>query len=376
LSTVPSTALCDATIFTGETAVEGHALLINDGKIVDITRQVPDDAEKISCKGQILAPGLIDAQVNGGGNILLNNTPTLEACLSVAKAHRAYGTTSLLLTCISDSLGITKLFAVAARRARLSDAGILGMHFEGPHLSMERRGVHSPAALRQMADDDLTFYKRQDDEVFLITVAPENAPADKIKALSGQVIVALGHTGASIEDTQAALQAGATGFTHLFNGMAGLSARAPGVAGVALDDRNSWCSIIADGHHVSPEMIRLAFRAKPFGKVILVSDAMAPAATDAPEPFKLYGRNITVADGRCVTEDGKLAGASITLLDAVRYCVKHAGIELEDALRMASTFPAAFLGVGDRLGKLLPGFEARVIGLSPELGLKRVWTDA
>ena len=372
LSTTSFTAFCDATILTGEATVENHALLVKDGIIADIVsnRQIPAEAIKVNCAGQILAPGLIDAQVNGGGNILLNNEPTVEACLSIAKAHRQYGTTSLLLTCISDTPEITQCALTAVHEARKTDKGILGIHLEGPHLGIERRGVHDSSAIRALSKNDLSLYKRQDDDTLLITLAPENASNDDVKALHEQsAIISLGHTKALPDQIRAALEAGATGFTHLYNGMGGMSARDIGVSGVALDDRNSWCSLIADGHHVAPEMIRLALRAKPQSKVFLVSDAMACAASDNPQAFLLYGKTIQVADNRCSTAEGNLAGSAITLLDAVRYCVGTVGIDLEEALRMASTYPAAFLGVHKTRGKLLPGYQADIIALNQNLQL-------
>jgi N-acetylglucosamine-6-phosphate deacetylase len=206
--------------------------------------------------------------------------------------------------------------------------------------------------------------------VILMTIAPENVTPAQIKILQKQgVIVSLGHTNAQPEQIHAALEAGATGFTHLYNGMGGMSARAPGPAGVALDDRDSWCGIIADGHHVSAQMIRLALRAKPPGKVFLVSDAMPPAGAEKPEAFQLYGETIHIENGCCVSAEGRLAGSAITMLDAVRYCVMKVGVELDEALRMASTYPAAFLGLGKTRGKLLPGFETSVIGV-PEMFTK------
>lgn len=372
----PLTALCDAAIFTGESMAESHALLIKDGKIVDIVAQarIPPDAIKTSCPGQILAPGFIDAQVNGGGNILFNNDPTVGSCMAIAKAHRAFGTTRLLLTCITDRPEVTQKAIAATREAHIENKAILGLHIEGPHLGTERRGVHNPAHIRPMTPEDMRLYRRLGDEVMLMTLAPESVSPEQIGTLRRQgVIVSLGHTDASAAQIYAALEAGAIGFTHLFNGMGTMSARVPGPAGVALDDRTSWCSLIADEYHVSPEMIRLALRAKPKGKVFLVSDAMPPAAAGAPQPFKLYGETIRVEDKRCVNGEGRLAGSAITLLDAVQHCVRKIGVELDEALRMASTYPAAFLGVDNGLGKLLPNYEADVVALDRELNPTKVW---
>ena len=207
----------------------------------------------------------------------------------------------------------------------------------------------------------------------LITLAPENVLPKDIKALAEKAIISIGHTNGLPDQVKAALAAGATGFTHLYNAMGGMTARDSGVVGVALDDPNSWCGLIADGHHVAPEMIRLALRAKPTGKLFLVSDAMPPAASEHPKSFQLYGETILVDGNRCATKDGKLAGSAITLLDSVRYCVREVGVELDEALRMASTYPAAFLRVGNKLGKLLPGFKADMIVVDAELNLQKVF---
>lgn len=372
------TALCDATIFTGESMTEGHALLIKDSLILDIVGQnhVPADAVKVDCRDQILTAGFIDAQVNGGGNTLFNNSPTTEAALSIAKAHAHYGTTSLLLTCITDRPEVTQQAVRAVRTARQYSSSILGIHIEGPHLGTERRGVHKTEYIRTMTANDAQVYKREGDEIVLMTLAPETVSAELIAKLSQQgIIVSLGHTSASSEQIRTALTAGATGFTHLFNGMGGINAREPGPAGIALDDPTSWCSLIADGHHVSAELIRLALRAKPKGKIFLVSDAMPPAATDNPQPFLLYGETIRMADGRCINSEGKLAGAAMTMLDAVRHCAIKIGVSLEESFRMASTYPARFLGLDKKLGRLLPSYAADIVALDPALNLKSVWVD-
>jgi N-acetylglucosamine-6-phosphate deacetylase len=369
-----TTALCDATLFTGEAFVEGHALLIKDGKVLDIVARskVSNDAAITSYKDKILTPGFIDAQVNGGGNVMLNNEPTEAACLAIVKVHRRYGTTRLLPTVISDSFDVTQKAVAAVRAARKKDQGILGIHIEGPHLGEQRRGVHKAEHLRGITDEDFKLYHRDGNEIMMMTVAPESVSPEQIKKLRAQgVIVSIGHTQASAEQTRAALAAGATGFTHLYNGMNKSVEPESGPAAVALSDRNSWCSIIADGYHVSPEMIQLALRAKP-EKVFLVSDAMPPSGTDNPQPFSLYGEIIHSDDGRCVNNEGKLAGAILTIAQAVKNCIDKFGIEPAEALRMGSLYPARFLGLDAKLGKLLPGYEADVVAMDHEFKISTV----
>lgn len=293
MKSVKATALTDAVIFTGEAFVENHALLLRGGRVLDIVRdnRIPADAEVVSHNGRIIAPAFVDCQVNGGGGALLNNSPTVETALTIAKAHAAHGTARLLLTCVSDTPEVMRSAANAAREARKQCDGILGIHFEGPHLGHERRGVHKAEYLRGMTAEDMDLYRPRGDEIVLVTVAPERVSADEIARLAGQgTKVSLGHTAADSSAIRAALKAGASCFTHLFNGMGGLAAREVTPATVALDDRDSWCGIIADGYHVSPETLRLAVRAKPAGKLFLVSDAMPPAGLETGRggDFTLY----------------------------------------------------------------------------------------
>lgn len=363
-------ALCDGIIFTGEAMVENHALIIQGNRIFDILshHKLPSGIPKISCADKIICPGFIDLQVNGGGNYMLNRTPDIETCLEITRAHRSYGTTHLLLTCITDTPHTTQRAVLAIRQARHQDSAILGVHIEGPHLSFEGRGIHKETYIRSLTEDDIALYRPVDGEIVLVTLAPENVTPDKIRSLKQDgVRIALGHTRAAPDEIRHALKAGANCFTHLYNGMGFTSARTPGVVGVALDDRDSWCSLIADGYHVAPEMLRIATYAKPRGKIFLISDAMPPAAAKTPTSFDLYGETITYEKGCCLNKDGKLAGSAITLLDAVRYCVTVADLALDEALRMASTYPARYLGLQQKLGMLLPGYDAHPIALNHSL---------
>ena len=376
MTSSPLTALADAVIFTGEAFVENHALLLQDGFVADIVAnaRVPTTARKVDCREQILAPGFVDCQVNGGGNLLFNASPTAETALAIAKAHAHYGTTSLLLTCISDTPAIMRQALEAVRVARRQDKGILGIHFEGPHLSVEKRGVHHAGFLRDITEDDIALYRPDGDEIILVTLAPERVTTEQIQRLMEQgTKVSLGHTAATAEQTRAALKAGASGFTHLFNAMPPLSARADGPAGIALDDRDSWCGIIVDGQHVSDEMIRLAERAKPPGKLFFVSDAMPPAATPTPQDFQLYEKHHHYAKGRCFTEDNRLAGSAVTMAESVRLGVTRVGFDPAEVLKMASANPAAFLGKEKLCGSLLLNRRGSVVALDEAFRLRHVW---
>lgn len=369
--------LINATIFTGEAFIEGHNVLIEGGLVQDLVSHrtsIKGDVEIIDCRDSILSAGFIDLQVNGGDNILFNATPTPAAALAIAAAHRRRGTTSLLPTCITDKPETMRAAIAAVREVLQQDNGILGIHLEGPHLSTAKRGVHDATQIRALNSEDMSLYRRCSDEIILITLAPDAVAPETIHQLHLQGnLIALGHSDADAGTVRAALTAGATGFTHLFNGMGGLQARHPGMSGVALDDAASYAGLIADGYHVSAEMLRLAVRAKGADKIFLVSDAMPPAAADQPKNFELYGETISTDGRQCLTADGRLAGAALTLADCVHHAIHGVKIPPEDVLRMASTTPAEFIGMGDKLGKILPGFQAHIVALDTQFKVKRVW---
>ncbi len=375
--------LVGARLFTGEAILDDHALVIEDGHILDVvSERWRGEAQPVRlASGSLLTPGLIDIQVNGGGGVLLNDAPTLQGVLDIAAAHRRLGTTSLLPTVITDRPAVMLAAAeAAAQAAALPGSGVLGIHLEGPFLSPERPGVHRPELIRACGESDLAALSAlpqrfgQEGRV-LLTLAPEQVPASAIARLvEAGVRVSGGHSAASLECTEAALAAGMTGFTHLFNAMPPLAGRAPGVALAAITDPGSWCGIIADGIHVHPAMLRLALARKPAGRIILVSDSMPPAGTKHAS-FMLQGRRILARNGRLETEDGVLAGADLDLARAVRNAVSMLGVSLEEALRMASLYPARFLGLDHRLGRLQPGGRADLVLFDADLHPIATWVS-
>jgi N-acetylglucosamine-6-phosphate deacetylase len=367
-------AIIDATIFTGEAFIEGQALLVQNDRISDIvpSSQIPPATRCFSRKNQTVVPGFIDCQINGGGNLLLNATPTKDAALAIAAAHRRYGTTKLLPTCTTDSFEVMQKCLNAVHEARKVDPSILGIHFEGPHLSQGVKGkggaAHLAQWVRPLGENELGLYRPQGDEVILVTVAPETVPPEDIQKIrKAGAIVSLGHSEATSEQTQAALKAGANGFTHLYNTMLTIAdGRTPNILGAALADQESYAGLIADGHHIADELLHLAIRAKP-KHIYLVSDAMPPAATEEPKPYIMNGNRIEAKSGCCVGPTGRIAGSSIVLADAVRYCVQKLGIDFGEALRMASLYPARFLGLEKDYGKIQQGFVANLTFLDPDL---------
>ena len=375
-------ALTGGTIHTGVDTLHGHAVLIEDGRVAGVTPEadVPPSATPHDLAGDHLAPGFIDLQVNGGGGALFNDTPTSETARQIADAHRSFGVTGRLLTYITGPADGMARAAEAVRQAMDEEAyvpGVLGIHFEGPHLNPERTGVHDRTQIRPCNDADLADLTHLCDLVTgctLVTLAPECVPLAAISTLAQRgAVIAAGHTMAGPDDLAAASDAGLTGVTHLFNAMAPMGSRAPGTVGGALADDRLWCSIIADGHHVHPASVAAAWRAKPAGKLLLVSDAMGPVGSMEPAPFTLGDEAVQVGDGRCITADGRLAGSLLSMDAAVRYCVNTLSIGLDEALRMAATYPARAINQGDRRGKIAPGFVADLVQLDPTLIPKATW---
>jgi N-acetylglucosamine-6-phosphate deacetylase len=324
--------------------------------------------------GLHLLPGFVDAQVNGGGGVLFNNAPTVEAIATIAAAHRRFGTTALLPTLISDDVEVMRE-AIAAVDAAIAagEPGVIGIHLEGPYIAPERRGTHDAGKFRVPGADEIALATSLRGGVTLVTLAPERVPADTVRALvAGGAIVAAGHTAATWAQARAGLDAGIRGFTHLYNAMSPLQGREPGAVGAALEDREAWCGIIVDGAHVHPASLRVALAAKPRGKVFLVTDAMPPVGADRPD-YVLYGETITAVEGVVRNAAGALAGSALDMMAAVRNTVRTLHVPLDEAARMAATYPAQFLGLDDRLGRIAPGLRADFALVDDTLSLRGTW---
>jgi N-acetylglucosamine-6-phosphate deacetylase len=358
-------AVAAAAIFDGAMTHANCAVIVEDGRIAALVprREAPAGLALHELPdGAWLAPGFIDVQVNGGGDVLFNNEPTPEGIAAIAAVHRRFGTTGLLPTLITDSNEKMRAARAAVDAAMRTQAGVLGVHFEGPFLSPEKAGVHDPSLMRAPADGHRELFTASSG-VTLLTLAPERVPEGFIRSLADRgVRVSLGHSMASYEQTRSAIASGLTGFTHLFNAMRPLAAREPGPIAAALESPGCWYGLIVDGIHVAPAMLRLALRGR--GTAMLVTDAM-PNVGGTKSSFTLYGREIMVEGQRCMTKDGKLAGSGIDMATVVRNCVKLLGVPLADALCFASRAPAEFLGLENRFGRIAPGYRADMVALDP-----------
>lgn len=364
-------------VFDGECWHNDAAVVIEAGVIswLGPAADLPADTPCHMIDDGVLAPGFIDVQVNGGGGVLLNAAPTLDTLRTMVDAHRASGTTAMLPTVISDTPEIQHAAGEAVLAALAAGVNaILGIHIEGPFFAPERRGVHDQRHLRSPRSADIAWLKALAGRcTTVVTLAPEVVGTDTITELaSAGVLVCAGHTNASVEQVDAALAAGLRGFTHLYNAMPPIAARAPGPVAAALTDSSSYVGLIADGHHVHPRALGLAVSARGADHVMLVTDAMATMGT-TEKSFRLYDQTVTETDGRLVTGDGVLAGSAIGMSDAVRYVYRQVGASLGDALRMAARTPAAFLGLGEQLGSIAPGYRADLVALDSNLMVTCTW---
>lgn len=369
-------AYTGARIFDGEQWWERSALVINGDRIEGIiAADSPTDAQRVPLDGGILAPGFIDLQVNGGGGALFNLSPDVPTIATICSAFARFGTTATLPTLITDTPEKNRL-AVAAGIAAVEQKvqGFLGLHIEGPHLAVSRKGAHDPSLIRPMEEADLValLEARKRLPNLLVTVAAETVRPEQITRLSeAGIVVSIGHSDAPYPVVRTAIEAGATMVTHLFNAQSQLGNRDGGVVGAALDLGNVWAGVIADGIHVSEVSLGVALRAKRGpGRIFLVTDAMSPTGTDA-ESFVLTGQIVYRKNGALRLADGTLAGADLTMIQAITYVHRTLGVPLDETLRMASLYPAQALGVAAERGSLEPGLRSDLVHLSDDLDVRQ-----
>ncbi|MFZ8198403.1 N-acetylglucosamine-6-phosphate deacetylase [Alteromonas portus] len=355
-----------------------QVLTIKEGVIThiealsDSQKQREEISERVSNR---LIPGYVDTQVNGGGGVMFNHAPTFKSIEIMAKAHRKFGTTTLFPTLITDDIATIESAANAVSEAIESGhPSVEGIHFEGPHLSVEKKGVHLSKYIRPLTDRELATYTRKDLGKVMITVAPENTSCDVIQDLVNQgVIVALGHSNASFDVVERAIEAGASGFTHLYNAMSPFTSREPGMVGAALLSNNT-CGIIVDHQHLHHKAVELAFKTKGPSQLMLVTDAMAHVGADE-DVIDFFDTHITRVGNKLTTPDGTLAGSCLDMHGAVINCVDDIGISLEDASYMASATPSMFMGINETLGSIAVGQRANFVELSEDNSLANVWQN-
>jgi N-acetylglucosamine-6-phosphate deacetylase len=374
MSTQTSLTIAASQLFDGFTMRGPASVRISNGRIDSISYGKPNASASVRLSSDtVLAPGFIDIQVNGGGGVLLNDQPTQRGVLSIVEAHRKGGTTGCLPTLITDRVEVIEQLAAVAQTC-LMIPEVLGFHLEGPALNTFRKGIHRESEIRTPDQRDLAAIRN-----FgicgrsVVTLAPERVPASMIEELVGVGLrVSAGHSEATAAETKQAASLGVSGVTHLFNAMSQLRAREPGLVGAALEDGRLFAGIICDGVHVDRTSLRIAFQCKGRDRLMLVTDAM-PLVGTSESQFFLQGRHITLHENRLTGPDGTLAGAHLTMIDAVRNAVTLLDLPLVDALIMASRTPATFLGLESDLGTIAPGYRADLVAFNANFEVVETW---
>jgi N-acetylglucosamine-6-phosphate deacetylase len=368
-------AITGSKLFNGIDFIEHKALLIENQHIAGIVNEdaIPTDFQVKKLEGGILSPGFIDLQVNGGGGKLFNNSPDKESLNTIISAHQYFGTTSIMPTVISDSLNILQKCTDTISNEIDNNHSLLGIHIEGPFFNVKYRGVHQKQYINTINASYLNLFETLDKFPVMLTLAPECISIKQLKHLKslGFKILA-GHTDANYDQLEEAVKYGLDGFTHLFNAMGQISAREPGVVGSAFDFDETSASIIVDLHHVHPSLINLSFKQKPKGKLFFVSDSMATINHGEPS-FELYDEVVSESNGRIINSEGKLAGSSITQIDAIKNAYQKCSIPLESAISMATLYPAEYLGVSDYIGQLKKGYRADLAHFDSNFHVQNVW---
>jgi N-acetylglucosamine-6-phosphate deacetylase len=363
-------------LFDG-TVMRGPALVTVSGSLIQNVSfgEAPSQGMIVLTSDAILAPGFIDIQVNGGGGVLLNDDPSEAGVRRIVEAHRRTGTTSCLPTLITDRTDMIERLAAIAQGS-LQIPGVLGFHLEGPAINKVRKGIHLESEIRALSARDLAAMESFGDcGRSIVTLAPECVPPSVIDDLvRAGLRVSAGHSEATAMQIVQAADRGLSGVTHLFNAMSQLTAREPGVVGAALDDERLFAGIICDGLHVDPLSLRVAMRCKGRDRLMLITDAMPLVGTDLRH-FLLQGRQITLRGTRLTAPDGRLAGAHLTMMQAVHNAVALLGVDIADALTMASRTPATFLGLASELGAIAPGYRADLVAFSSKFEVIQTWVS-
>lgn len=369
-------------VFDGQQVLNDVAVVVSGGKVEAIL--LNDELEfsgqqfgqKIDLQGRLLAPGLIDLQVNGGGGVMLNDMPSVASLRTMGAAHRRFGTTGFLPTLITTDFEVMQQAITAVDQAIAEGIpGVLGIHLEGPFLNPEKHGIHDAGKFRRLDESTFELLTSLKGGRTLVTIAPELTDSTMISRLNDAgVLVFGGHSSANYQQSRDALRAGMRGFTHLFNAMTAFESRAPGMVGAALEDQNSWFGIIADGEHVHPAAFAVAVAAKRKGYAVLVTDAMATVGSEK-STFTFDGMEVSVRGGSCRTPTGDLAGSNLDMITAVQNAIRFTGMDKLEALRMASSYAAAAIRLDDKLGHIRAGYMASFIELDDNLNVCRSWID-
>ncbi len=365
-------ALSNCKIYTGSDVLTEHAVIIDNDLIQSVVpvAELPEGIEEKNLNGANLSPGFIDLQLNGCGGVMLNDDITAETMQIMHEANLKSGCTSFLPTLITTSNDDMRSAISAAREYHNKYQNqSLGLHLEGPYLNVAKKGIHNVDFIRPSDEEMIDLICENTDVITKVTLAPELNNPEHIRRLKAAgVVVSIGHTNATYKEARKGFEAGISFATHLFNAMTPMVGREPGVVGAIYDTPEVYAGIIADGFHVDYANIRIAHKIKG-DKLVLVTDATAPAGANM-DHFIFVGKKVYYREGKCVDENGTLGGSALTMIEAVQNTVEHAGIALDEALRMATLYPASAIGVEKRLGRIRTGMVANLTVFDRDFNVK------
>ncbi|MFC0309336.1 N-acetylglucosamine-6-phosphate deacetylase [Gallibacterium trehalosifermentans] len=351
-------ALTNSVIYTGTQILYDHAVIVENDKIQNIVKNqdLPAELAKVDLKGANLSAGFIDLQLNGCGGVMFNDNCSVKTLEIMQATNLKSGTTSFLPTFITaPDEEIKQAIAIMREYLATHQNQALGLHLEGPYLSKEKKGVHREEFIREISNEMLAFLCDNADVISKITLAAENPTANFIPQFTAKgIVVSIGHSNASSEQANERFQQGATFATHLHNAMSPVSSgRNMGVVGAVLDNPHVYTGIIVDGLHVTFGNVRIAKQCKQ-DKLCLVTDATAAAGSDI-ESFQFVGKTVYVRDHKCYDANGTIGGSAVTMIESIKNCVNEVGIPLDEALRMATLYPARAIHIDDQLGSIEVG---------------------
>ena len=365
-------ALINGEIYTGEGIVKNKTIIIDGNRVEALVDEIPKDIKVIDLQGKIVAPAFIDLQLNGCGGVLFNDEISLETLRIMNETNIKTGTTSYLPTLITTTdENIEKALKLVEENENLEDMGVLGLHIEGPYISIPKKGIHNPDYIRVMSDEIIHKIAKFGSKVTkIMTIAPENAKVEHLKELKDSGInLSIGHTNATYEEALEKVEYFKMA-THLFNAMSSFTSREPGVIGAIFENKSLYTGIIVDGVHSHYGSVKIAKDILK-EKLFLVTDAVAPVGTNM-ESFMFEGNKVLYKDGKCISPDGTLGGSALTMIEGVQNLVKHVGVSLEEALFMASTYPAKAIRVDDKYGYIKEGYIADLVVLDKELNISNM----
>jgi len=356
-------AFINATIFTGYDVLSDMALIVKDGVIVKLCPVVvvPDAMFKIDLNGANISAGFTDLQLNGCGGVMFNSQVSVETLEIMHQTNLKSGCTRFLPTLITCSDEDMKHAIKVMRDYQLKYPDhLLGLHLEGPYISLEKKGIHNAAYVRKPSDEMIDYLCAHAAQITLLTLAPEVCSASIVERLvDAGIVVSIGHSNASYKQAKISINAGAGFATHLFNAMSTMQGREPGMVGAIYNSPCVYTGVIADGIHVDLANIRIAKKIKQ-DHLILVTDATAAAGASDLTSFDFVGETVFVKNGRCVNKDGTIGGSALTLNQAIANVVRYVGVSLEEAVRMVTLYPAQAIHRADKMGQLKAGFAANL----------------